>query len=58
MHGISSAFDYNYSQKISLVGVSESFSADQLWPRNVSVLIKRCSLPENLSSAENENFQS
>ena len=27
---------------------SETFNADQLWFRNVSVLIQGCSLPENL----------
>ena len=37
------------------VDVSETVSADQLWFRNASVLIQRCSLPENLLTALNSS---
>ena len=37
--------------KLTLVDVSETFSADQLWFRILSGLFQRCSLPENLWTA-------
>ena len=36
---------------LARVDVSETFSADQLWFRILSVLFQRCSLPENLWTA-------
>ena len=40
--------DFDKYTNNSQVDVSETFNDDELWFRNVSVLIQRSSLPENL----------